>query len=194
MRTTRLLVGLGGCLILAGCTTSGAPVTESTAASSSSTALTVLAGVSPPTTAAPNPRVTGTTFDGCASVTDAEAISWELDPASKVDMAGKMFTQNGRGCRWTGPKWFLKLYAIDGSLSQWDTLQYGNDWQKKITIGGRAGWLLHTKDQATCTVALPSQQGIATVQVDLDLEPQRAGYDQCPLAVQIATTVEPRIP
>lgn len=178
---------------LAGCggTVAGTPATEATTGSTSASP-TALAGVSPPTTAAPNTRVTATTFDGCASVTDTEAKSWELE--RKEDLAGQMFAQNVRGCVWDGSKWFLKVYAIDGSLSQWDRPRTENDRQERITVGSRSGWLLHDENQISCSVALPSQQGIATIQVDLNSELTKQRFDQCPLAVQIATTIEPRIP
>lgn len=194
-----VVIAAGLCLAACSGEVTGTPVVGST---SSKSAAVPLKGVSPPTAAAPNPKVTGTTFDGCASVTDAEARSWELDPASKVDLEGKLFAQNVRGCAWSGipsgewnvPRWYLKLYATDGSLSQWDTPRPQNDRQERVTIGPRTGWLLHDKNQASCSVALPSQSGIATVQIDLNSELTKARYDQCPLAVQIATTVEPRIP
>ncbi|BAX97335.1 hypothetical protein MSTE_02019 [Mycobacteroides stephanolepidis] len=192
-----VVVATGLCLAAAACSggVTGTPVAGSSSGTSSSIgAPAPLPGVSPPTTAAPNPNVTGTTFDGCASVTDTEAQSWQLDPASKVDLAGKLFSENGRGCRWIGSQGDLKVYAIDGSLSQWDKPIARYDRQEKITIGSRTGWLLHNVNQAICSVALPSQNGIATVQVDLNSELTKARYDQCPLAVQIATTVEPRIP
>lgn len=192
-----VVAAIGLCLVAAACSgdVTGTPVAGSSSATSSSpSAPAPLSGVSPPTTAAPNPNVTGTNFDGCASVTDAEATSWQLDPASKADLEGKLFSENGRGCRWTGPRGDLKLYAIDGSLSQWDKPVARYDRQEKITVGSRTGWLLHNVNQAICSVALPSQNGIATVQVDLNSELTKARYDQCPLAVQIATTVEPRIP
>ncbi|SHQ55674.1 DUF3558 family protein [Mycobacteroides abscessus] len=192
---TRILGAVASALALAACggTVAGTPATEATPESTSASP-TALAGVSPPTTAAPNTRVTATTFDGCASVTDAEAKSWELDPASKQDAKDTLFSQNVRGCRWTGPKWFLKVGAVDGALSQWDTPREENDRQERIMIGSRSGWLLHNKNQATCAIALPSQQGIATIQVDLKSELTKQRFDQCPLAVQIATTIEPRIP
>lgn len=200
-----VVVATGLCLVADACSgdVTGTPVAGSSSATSSSLgAPASLSGVSPPTTAAPNPNVTATRFDGCASVTDAEAESWELDPASKVDLEGKLFSQSGRGCAWSGvpegeshvPRWYLKVYAIDGSLSQWDKPVARYDRQEKITIGSRTGWLLHNVNQAICSVALPSQNGIATVQVDLNSELTKARYDQCPLVVQIATTVEPRIP
>nr|WP_100525582.1 DUF3558 domain-containing protein [Mycobacteroides abscessus] len=187
------VVAVGLCLAATACSSdvTGTPVAGS---SSSQGAPAPLEGVSPPTTAASNPNVTGTTFDGCASVTDAEAKSWQLDPSSKIDLHGQLFSGSGRGCRWTGPQWYLKLYGINGSLSQWDKPVARYDRQEKITIGSRTGWLLHNVNQAICSVALPSQNGIATVQVDLGSELTKQRYDQCPLAVQIATTIEPRIP
>lgn len=187
-------VAIAGCEGTVAGTAATAPATTEPAATSAA-APTPLAGVSPPTTAASNPNVTGTFFDGCASVTDSEVLSWQLDPKRKVDLKGVVFSENGRGCIWHGTQWHLKVYAIDGSLSQWNTpITYKYDRQEHITIGGRSGWLLHNKNQISCTVALPSQQGIASVQVDLDPELTHQHYDQCPLAVQIATTIEPRIP
>lgn len=201
MRILQITIAAALCLAATACSgqVTGTPVVESLSSQGSPPPL---EGVSPPTTAAPNPNVTGTTFDGCASVTDTEARSWELDPASKHDLKGQIFAQNGRGCMWSGtpagqwnvPRWYLKLYAIDGSLSQWEKPVTRYDRQEKITIGSRTGWLLHNVNQAICSVALPSQNGIATVQIDLDSELTKQRYDQCPLAIQIATTIEPRIP
>ncbi|MUM23977.1 DUF3558 domain-containing protein [Mycobacterium sp. CBMA271] len=178
-----------------GNTVAGTPTAMSIGPSSSTPRTQVtLSGVSPPTTAAPNDNVTGTTFDGCASVTDAEIASWELKPETKHDTKGQPQARNVRGCLWNGKQWYLRIYAVNGSITQWDKPQEDNDRQEAITIGSRSGWLLHSKDQITCTIALPSQQGIATVQVNLNLELTDQRYDQCPLAKQIMTTIEPRIP
>lgn len=172
----------------------GEPMTISTTGSSASRAPITLAGVSPPTTAAPNENITGNTFDGCASVTDAEAASWELKPETKHDTKDTPQSRTVRGCIWKGDKWWLKLYAGNGSVSKFDPPQEYVDRQEPITIGSRSGWLMHSSDGATCAAVLPSGQGIATVQVELNLALTDARYDQCPLAKQIMTTIEPRIP
>lgn len=193
---TRATVAITVGLLLAGCgtTVTGEPTAASISGSSSPRAPVTLPGVSPPTTAAPNPNVTGTTFDACASVTDAEASSWELKPDTKFDTKGEPQAQTVRGCIWKGDKWWLKLYAGNGSVSQFDKPNDREDRREPLTIGSRSGWLIHSSNQIACVAVLPSEQGIATVQVSLTLELTDQRYDQCPLAKQIMTTIEPRIP
>lgn len=191
----RITVLTALCLLVAACNdpVTGLPTTTSSSASSARV-IPALSGVSPPTTAAPNPDVKGTTFDGCASVTDAEVASWELTPETKHDTKGTPMSSTVRGCIWKGPKWYLKVYAGNGQVSQFDQPSDKTDHQEPITIGSRTGWLIHSSNQATCVAVLPSENGIATVQVDLTLELTDQRYDQCPLAKQIMTTIEPRIP
>lgn len=167
-------------LVLAGCSgaVTGEPTAAPAAGTSSPRTPVTLSGVSPPTTAAPNPNVTGTTFDGCASITDAEAASWELKPETKFDTKGEPQAQTIRGCIWKGSKWYLKVYAGNGSLSQFDNPCDREDRKESPTIGSRTGWLIHSNNQATCVAVLPSEQGIATVQVDLTLALTDQRYDQ----------------
>ncbi|WP_324611906.1 DUF3558 domain-containing protein [Mycobacteroides immunogenum] len=182
--------------LIAGCgsTVTGQPAAVSATGSSSSHTPAPLSGVSPPTTAAPNENVTGTTFDACASITDTEAASWELKPETKFDTKGTPQSQTVRGCIWKGTKWYLKVYAGNGSISHFDPPQEYVDRQEPITIGSRTGWLMHSGDQMVCAAVLPSEQGIVTVEVSLTLELTNQRYDQCPLAKKIMTTIEPRIP
>lgn len=191
---------LAGCLLLIGCggSTEGSPVAapDSSASTSSSTPL---AGVSPPTTAAPNTRVTDTTFDACAVITDAEVTSWGLDPTNKEDIKGDVAATNVRGCRWStvlrGDIWFLKVYAGNGSLAQFEQPLPQFDRKERVQIGSRQGWMLHDGGiELNCSVVLPSQHGIATVQIDLGTKLQDQKFDACPRAVQLATAIEPKIP
>lgn len=184
-------------LLVAGCgnTVTGEPTTANVSGTTEpSRAPVKISGVSPPTTAAPNPDVTGTTFDGCASVTDAEAASWGVKPETKFDTKGTPQSRTVRGCNWKGDKWWLRVYSGNGAVSQFDKPSDREDRKEPLTIGSRTGWLIHSSDQMVCAAVLPSEQGIATVQVSLNLELTDQRYDQCPLTKQIMTTIEPRIP
>lgn len=191
MRTTSLAaLGLTLCIGLAGCggrsgisgtATTARPTTTTTAAPSSAASTTTDA-------------VKGTTFNPCGAVTDADLATWQVDPGSRRDAHTVIWGQNVRGCVWDGPQWGVRVYAVDGKLSNFDTPDEFNDRQERITIGSRTGWLLHTKNGLSCTVVLPSQQALAATQVDLDSDLTKRRYDQCPLAVQIATQIEPKIP
>ncbi len=193
---------LAGCVLLTGCEgpTEGRPVAvPGSPAGTSSTALpTPLAGVSPPRTAAPNSSVTGTEFDGCAVITDAEVTSWGLDPTSKEDINKNVNALNVRGCTWgtllAGEIWFLKVYAGNGSLAQFEQPLPQFDRKEQVQIGSRQGWILHDRAEQSCSVVLPSQQGIATVQIDLGVKLEDQKFDACPRAVQLATAIEPKIP
>lgn len=182
--------------VLAGCSgaVSGDPVvvSDSDVSHSPIPTSTPLAGVSPPTTAAPNPNVTGTTFDGCASVTDLQIASWELDASTKRDTKDSILGEGVRGCRWNGDKWFLRVYATNGSMAAWEKPQPQFDRQEKVQIGSRQGGTGH--EASGCSAVVSSQQGLAVVQVDLARKSEREGFDACPLAVQIMTAIEPRIP
>ncbi|OHU31728.1 hypothetical protein BKG76_00335 [Mycobacteroides franklinii] len=70
------------------------------------------------------------------------------------------------------------MYAGNGSLSQFDNPCDREDRKESPTIGSRTGWLIHSNNQATCVAVLPSEQGIATVQVDLTLALTDQRYDQ----------------
>lgn len=97
-----------------------------------------------------------------------------------------------RGCRWNGDKWFLRVYSTNGSMAEWQKPQPRFDRQEKVQIGARQGGTGHDPD--ACSAVLPSQQGLAVVQVDLTVKLKREGFDACPLAVQIMSAIEPRIP
>lgn len=192
---TRALVVVAS-FVLAGC--GGTAARDDVAASvsetsrSSSPTSMPLAGVSSPTTAAPNPNVTGTTFDGCASVTDSQVTSWELDASTKRDTKDSLLGEGVRGCRWNGDKWFLRVYATNGSMADWEKPQPQFDRQEKVQIGTRQGGTGH--EAGGCSAVVSSQQGLAVVQVDLSRKLEREGFDACPLAVQIMTAIEPKIP
>ncbi|NGX06872.1 hypothetical protein UI24_06915 [Mycobacteroides franklinii] len=135
----------------------------------------------------------GTTFDACSAITDSDVATWEVKP-EKRDAHTTAFGQNVRGCIWDGPKWGIKVYAVDTSLSQLEQPNDRWDRHEQVKVGARSGWLIHDVNGATCSVSIPSQQAIATVQVDLNLDLTRQRYDQCPLALQIMTQIEPKIP
>ncbi|OAT69703.1 hypothetical protein AWB85_20165 [Mycobacteroides immunogenum] len=136
----------------------------------------------------------GTTFDACSSITDADVATWKVDPANKRDAHQTAFGQRVRGCIWGGPDWFIKIYAVDTPISQ---LAQPNDrWDRheQVTVGARSGWLIHNANGASCSVTIPSEQAVATVQIDLKTDLTAQHYDQCPLALQIMTQIEPKIP
>ncbi|TDZ94010.1 DUF3558 family protein [Mycobacteroides salmoniphilum] len=168
----------------------GTPTAGSVSASSSSSSSTS----TPATTNTASDPVKGTTFDGCAAATSADLTSWEVDPSSKQDAHNIAFGQNVRGCMWVGPKWGIKIYAVDANLDQLEQPQKRFDRQERVQIGSRSGWLVHTTSAISCSIAIPSQQGVASVQIDLKTELTEQHYDQCPLALQIMKQIEPKIP
>lgn len=190
-------------LMLAGCggSTAGTPVAESAGGHGKTTATVSTVApsdLSPPTTALPNPEVKGASFDACASVADAQVRSWELDPASKRDTSvDKALGWWGvRGCLWDGPKWFVRIYAFDGTIDGWKE-QYRDDLASTETVqfGSREGLIAHAlPPRLNCRAVIPSQQGLVAVMVNpaFDLEKQK--FDVCPLATRIMTDIEPRIP
>lgn len=177
------------CLGIAGCD-SGSGISRTDAAASA----TASSSSPAPATTNASDAVKGTTFDPCGAVTDADLAAWQVDPASKRDAHTVLWGQNVRGCVWDGPHWGVRVYAVDGKQSNFEVPNESNDRQEHITVGSRSGWLMHTKNGLSCTVVLPSQQAFAAAQVDLDSELTMQRYDQCPLAVQIAKQIEPKIP
>ncbi|AGM27883.1 hypothetical protein MASS_1281 [Mycobacteroides abscessus subsp. bolletii 50594] len=95
---------------------------------------------------------------------------------------------------WVGPKWGIKIYAVDANLDQLGQPQKRFDRQERVQIGSRSGWLVHTTSAISCSIAIPSQRGVASVQVDLKTDLTEQHYDQCPLALQIMKQIEPKIP
>ena len=179
--------------LVAGCTHDGIQGSPTSGAVSSS-AFSASDLVTTTTTQISGDPVKGTTFDGCAAVTNDELTGWEVDPASKQDAHNIAFGQNVRGCMWFGPKWGIKIYAVDANLDQLEQPQKRFDRQERVQIGSRAGWLVHTANAIGCAIAIPSQQGVASVQVDLKTDLTEQHYDQCPLALQIMKQIEPKIP
>lgn len=181
------------CVSLAGCG-GGSGITGTATSQGSTTAGS--SSLAPPATTAPDAKdpVKGTTFDACAAVTDADLAAWKVDPATRRNAQNVPWGQNVRGCVWDGPQWDIKVYAVDGKITNFQAPNEFNDRQEPITVGSRSGWLLHTKNGLSCTVVLPSEQALAAAQVDLFSELTHQRYDQCPLAVQIATQIEPKIP
>ncbi|MBF9349398.1 DUF3558 family protein [Mycobacteroides chelonae] len=180
--------------LVAGCThdgIQGTPAARSTSTSSSTPSSSV--STPSPTTSTKSDPVKGTTFDACSAITDSDVATWEVKP-DKRDAHTTAFGQNVRGCIWDGPKWGIKVYAVDTSVSQLEQPNDRWDRHEQVQVGARSGWLIHDVNGATCSVSIPSQQAIATVQVDLNLELTRQRYDQCPLALQIMKQIEPKIP
>ncbi|MBF9520479.1 hypothetical protein B5566_19225 [Mycobacterium sp. MHSD3] len=178
-------------LVVSGCThdgIQGTPTASSAPTSSSSVS------TSSPTTSTDSSPAKGTTFDACTAITDADVSDWKVDPANKRDAHQTAFGQRVRGCIWGGPDWFVKVYAVDGSMAQLEQPNDRFDRQERVQIGSRAGWLLHDKNGIGCSVGIPSQQAIAAVQVDLKTDLTEQHYDQCPLALQIMKQIEPKIP
>lgn len=179
--------------------TTGSPVAASVGGESKSTSITStpLAGVSPPATSAPNPRVASTTFDGCAVVTDAEAASWGADPAQKHDLADGMTAkyESTRGCYWRGSVGQLRVYATNGTLTNFDQPDKAYDLKKQVQFGSRQGWVgRDAPPYAGCSAFVESQQGIAVVQLVGGPDAQDAHTDLCPTAIEVMQTIEPRIP
>ncbi|SKU94651.1 Protein of uncharacterised function (DUF3558) [Mycobacteroides abscessus subsp. bolletii] len=190
MRTSSLVASAAVlCLGIAGCN-SGSGISRTDAAASA----TASSSSPAPATTNASDAVKGTTFDPCGAVTDADLSAWQVDPATKRDAHTVLWGQNVRGCVWDGPQWGVRVYAVDGKLSNFEAPDESNDRQERITVGSRSGWLMHTKNGLSCTVVLPSQQALAAAQVDLNRELTKQRYDQCPLTVQIATQIEPKIP
>lgn len=181
---------VGGCAH-GGIQRSLSPGSISSSPSSSGASITTTTAA---TTRATGDPVKGTTFSGCSAVTSEELISWEVDPASKQDAHNIPFGQNVRGCMWVGPKWGIKIYAVDANLDQLEQPQRRFDRQERVQIGSRSGWLVHTTNAMGCSIAIPSQQGVAAVQVDLKLDLTEQRFDQCPLALRIMKHIEPKIP
>ncbi|TDZ82128.1 hypothetical protein DE4585_02660 [Mycobacteroides salmoniphilum] len=156
-------------VFLAGCTYDGiqVPPTSGSVSSSAFSATTSITSATPRTSSDP---VKGTTFDGCAAVTDADLIGWEVEPSSRQDAHNIPFGQNVRGCMWIGPKWGIKIYAVDANLNQLEQPAKRFDRQERVQIGTRSGWLMHTTSAIGCAIAVPSQKGVAAVQVDLKLD------------------------
>ncbi|MBB4854890.1 hypothetical protein HNP40_002282 [Mycobacteroides chelonae] len=169
----------------------GTPTTKSTSTPSSPPSSS--ASVTSPTINTDSDPVKGTTFDPCTAITDADTATWEVKP-EKRDAHTTAFGQRVRGCIWNGPKWGIKIYAVKGSLAQFEQPNGRFDRQERVQIGSRPGWLLHDKNWIGCSVGIQSQQAIAAVQVDLNLDLTEQHYDQCPLALQIMKQIEPKIP
>lgn len=168
----------------------GTPIPGS--ASSSTSSLSATSTPAETTTTDSNP-VKGTTFDACTAISNLDVAGWEVK-SDKRDAHTTAFGQNVRGCIWDGSRWGIKVYAANGSISQFDPPKDRWDRHEQVAIGTRTGWLLHTQDGATCTIVIPSQDALAAVQVDLNLDLTRQRYDQCPLALQIMKQIEPKIP
>lgn len=190
---TRWIAGVAAlCGLLASCThdgIQGAP----TSGSASTSVVSSSPALSTPTTVTNGNPVKGTTFDACSAITDADVATWEVKP-DKRDAHTTAFGQNVRGCIWDGSKWGIKIYAVDTPFSKLEQPNDRWDRHERVAVGPRSGWLLHNINGASCTVAIPSQQAIAAVQVDLNLELTEQHYDQCPLALQIMKQIEPKIP
>lgn len=194
--TMRWIAGVAALsALLASCThdgIQGTPTPGPTSTSSGSASLDTSTS-STATNTDSNP-VKGTTFDACSSITDADVATWKVDPTNKRDAHQTAFGQRVRGCIWGGPDWFIKIYAVDTPISQ---LAQPNDrWDRheQVTIGARSGWLIHNANGASCSVTIPSEQAVATVQIDLKTDLTAQHYDQCPLALQIMKQIEPKIP
>ncbi|SHV18371.1 DUF3558 family protein [Mycobacteroides abscessus] len=181
--------------LVAGCTHDRIQgTTGEDSGSSSSISPSSSTSTSPATTSTDGVAVKGTAFDACTAITDADVSGWKVDPTNKRDAHQTAFGQRVRGCIWGGPDWFIKIYAVDTSISQ---LAQPNDrWDRheQVTVGARSGWLIHNANGASCSVTIPSQQAVASVQVDLKTELTEQRYDQCPLALQIMKQIEPKIP
>lgn len=190
--------------LLAGCSTSttGTPIAASLPASSATQSPTIPTpslDLTPPTTSVANPRVTGTTFDGCASVTKEEEAQWELRPDSKRDTAknGPLGSESVRGCLWNGKKGQVRVYSFDGSIPHWQNTNADDfDSMKAARFGAREGIVAHSAPNQIpgCTVLLPSQNGIAAVMALPSIALEDQGVDMCPFATQVMTAIEPRIP
>lgn len=180
--------------LVAGCTHGGihsTPASESTSTSTNPSSLST--GTSTATTKVDSNPVKGTTFDACAAIADSEVTTWGVRPGRR-DAHTTAFGQNVRGCIWDGPRWGVKVYVANGAIENFEPPRERWDRQERVSVGARTGWLLHTRDGATCSVVIPSQDALAAVQIDLNLEETRQRLDQCTLTLQIMRQIEPKIP
>ncbi|WP_134071521.1 DUF3558 family protein [Mycobacteroides salmoniphilum] len=171
--------------LVAGCTHDGIQGATPVGSSSTSSSSSSVTSASSTTASVDSNPVKGTTFDACTAITDADVADWKVNPADKRDAHKTAFGQNVRGCIWGGPDWFIKVYAVDGSLAQLEQPNDRFDSQQRVQVGSRSGWLLHDEDGIACSVGIPSQQAIAAVQIDLKTDS---------LALQIMRQIEPKIP
>ncbi|AYM44541.1 DUF3558 domain-containing protein [[Mycobacterium] chelonae subsp. gwanakae] len=180
--------------LVAGCSHEGIQGTPTSGSASSSSLTSSSASVSSTTTSTDSDPVKGTTFAACTAITDADVATWNVDPTNKRDAHQTAFGQRVRGCIWGGPDWFIKVYAVDTPLSKLEQPNDRWDRHEQVTVGARSGWLIHDVNGMSCSVTIPSQKAIATVQVDLKTDLTEQRYDQCPLALQIMKQIEPKIP
>ncbi|TDZ82130.1 hypothetical protein DE4585_02662 [Mycobacteroides salmoniphilum] len=191
----RFAIVAASAVLAAGCTHDGIQGASTAATGSTSSSSSSSSKNTPSTTSSTvSDPVKGTTFDACSSISSTDVATWNVDPANKRDAHKTAFGQNVRGCIWGGANWFIKVYAVDTPLSRLAEPNDRWDRHEQVTVGARSGWLIRDVNGMSCSVSIPSQQAIATVQVDLktDLHDQR--YDQCPLALLIARQIEPKIP
>ncbi|SIE16658.1 DUF3558 family protein [Mycobacteroides abscessus] len=186
-----IMVAGAAASLVGGCAQDGI---RSAATAETATGSPLSSATSVTTATADNNPVKGTTFDACTAITDTDVATWNVDPANKRDAHKTAFGQRVRGCIWGGPDWFIKIYAVDTSMTQ---LAQPNDrWDRHepVAVGARSGWLIHGTNGISCSVTIPSQQAVATVQIDLKLDLTEQRYNQCPLALRIIRQIEPKIP
>ncbi|WP_232785623.1 DUF3558 family protein [Mycobacteroides chelonae] len=193
MQMTWIAVVAASAAVVSGCTHDGIQGTPTPGSTSSSSSFSSSTSTSSTTTTSTNNPAHGTTFDACTAITDTDIAAWEVSP-TKRDAHTAAFGQNVRGCIWDGPKWGVKIYAVDANLDQLEQPQKRFERQERVQVGARSGWLVKTSNSIGCAVAITSQQSVVAVQVDLNLELTRQRYDQCPLALQIMKQIEPKIP
>ncbi|WP_134071519.1 DUF3558 family protein [Mycobacteroides salmoniphilum] len=185
-------------MLVTGCTHDGIQGVSTAGSSSTSPVLPSSSSGAPSATATTKTTVSdpvkGTTFDACSVITDADVAPWWGVKPAKRDAHKTAFGQNVRGCIWDGPRWGIKIYAVNTPISVLEQPNGRFDRQEPVQVGSRMGWLLHDKNWIGCAIGIPSQQGVAAVQVDLNLEETQQHLDQCPLALRIMTQIEPKIP
>ncbi|MUM16519.1 hypothetical protein BI330_09015 [Mycobacterium sp. CBMA 623] len=90
----------------------------------------------------------------------------------------------------------MRVYAFNGTVPQW-TERYGARYDRidHRTFGTRDGVVAHQPAPLLgCIVLVPAQQGLVGVAVIPGFDLSDQGTDNCPAAIQMMTTIEPRIP
>ena len=144
------------------------------------------AGAGTPST----PRGSGTSFDPCTDMTDAQVTSYGLDPSTReVSIAQE--SGLGRGCGWKNKDVLIDFVVSDLTVN--DLVRRARMNTKEISVDGRDSVQFQLEATRGCVIGITSQR--TAVVLVLTVAFSSVGkVDPCATVLAIATKLAPTLP
>ena len=136
------------------------------------------------------PRGSGTTFDPCTDITDAQVTSYGLDPSTReVSIAQE--SGLGKGCGWQNKEVLIDFVVSDLTVN--DLVRRSRMNTKEISVDGRDSVQFQLEATRGCVIGITSQRTAVVLVLTVAFN-SIGKVDPCAAVLAIATKLAPTLP